>query len=295
MPLDRPIFLIGAARSGTKIIGQTLAAHPALAFWDEPKYVWRHGDHGATHDARPPEAATPAVTAAIRERFEHFLRKSGRARFLEKTPSNCFRVRFMHRIFPDGLFLHVQRDGRDVAASALRRWCTKPDDGAIARRLRGWEIPLTATHHYLPDILREMLLRRLWPERGQLWGPRYPGLEQEWRGGGTDIATLCARQWAYSARTAALELARLPAAQVFSFRYEDFVQAPGAVIAAMLDFAGLPAAPAVYDQARRKVNADRIGGFASLSDLERHSIEQVCRPVMDELAAMQPASAAKEN
>jgi hypothetical protein len=284
--MERPIFLIGAARSGTKIIGVTLAAHPQVAFWDEPKYVWREGRHGAPDDVRRPEEATPRVADAIRHRFDEFLGRSGRPRFLEKTPSNCFRVAFMHRIYPDGLFLHVRRDGRDVAASALRRWCSKPDDRAILRRFRGWEIPLSATHHYLPDILRELVFRRLHPGRGYVWGPRYPGLRQD-LARGLDVATVCARQWAESEETAPRELAQLPPAQVHRFRYEDFVQRRPEVLAGILAFCRLPPDIAL-DRALAALRAESVGAWRSLPADQRRSVEGVCNPVMERLGMTQP-------
>lgn len=277
--MDRPIFLIGAARSGTTVLAEVLSAHPDIAFRNEPRYVWRHGNHAARNDARGPEEAVPEVVAYIRGRFEEFLAGSGRTRFLEKTPSNCFRVGFIHRIFPDGLFLHLQRDGRDAAASALRRWCSEPDDQAIMRRLRGFEIPVTALHHYLPDILYELVLRRLRPGRGYLWGPRYPGIHED-LAKGLPVAEICARQWAESERIADAALSLIPDSQRYSCRYETLVSEPERVLEEIRTFAGLRPSDEVTRAARDRLKADRVGGRSRLPAEQQQIIESTCMPVM---------------
>lgn len=275
-----PLFLIGAARSGTTLLGDILGQHPELAYWVEPKYVWRHGRPGGRDDVRSADEATPGVSRHIRQQFERYSKKAMRDRFLEKTPSNCFRVAFMHRAFPEALFLHVLRDGRDAAASALQRWRSKPDDGALWRRIRQWEVPLTELHHYVPDFLREALLRRLQPARGHVWGPRYPGLLEA--AANTSPVELCAHQWVESTRCAMRELAQLPPAQVFSFRYEDFVADPGCWLPRILGFAGLPSSEAVA-AAASMTHADSIGAFRRLPEPERKLIEAICLPAMREL------------
>lgn len=282
--LDRPIFLIGAARSGTTIIGRTLGSHPDVAYWDEPKYVWRHGDHGAPADVRSAEEATPAVAAYIRERFAERTRQAGRSRFLEKTPSNCFRVAFMYRVFPDGLFLHVRRDGREAAASALWRWRSGPDYAAIWRRIRGWEIPPSALHKYLRDIVREALLRRMFPKRGYVWGPRYPRIWADYEAG-NDAATLCAKQWAECEVTAGRELAQVPAAQVFSFDYEDLVREPSVWLQRITGFAGLSSSPQFLAEAALRFKRSGRSRFQSLGAEERARIEAIVAPVMRDLGS----------
>lgn len=280
--LERPIVLVGAARSGTTIVAEVLAAHPNIAFWNEPRYVWRHGKHAARDDVRTRVEATAPVAQHIRDRFEKFLRKSARPRFMEKTPSNCFRVGFVHEVFPDALFLHLRRDGRDAAASALRRWCSAPDDQAIARRMRGFEIPITALPYYLPDIVREIVFRRLRPARGYLWGPRYPGIHED-LASGRDVAEICARQWVESERAATTELAAIPANQRFTFRYEDFIRDPTARLREILDFSALSFAPEVKTALGQVRRVERTGTAPGATPAQLSKIEAICLPAMIEL------------
>jgi hypothetical protein len=153
--LNQPIFLIGAARSGTTFVGRLLRLHPHVAYWIEPKYVWRYGNASAASDVRTAEEATPEVTRYIRGKFAGFARKAGKPRFAEKTPSNCLRVPFIHAVFPDGRFLHLTRDGRDAALSARNKWLSRRHREHFGRRLRSvlFQIPLREAPCYARDFL----------------------------------------------------------------------------------------------------------------------------------------------
>jgi protein-tyrosine sulfotransferase len=65
-----------------------------------------------------------AIHAAARSRpdfIERFaalcMRKTGKSRWAEKTPRNISRIAAIFRHFPEARFVHVLRDGRDVACS----------------------------------------------------------------------------------------------------------------------------------------------------------------------------------
>ena len=40
--VKQPIFILGTGRSGTTILGVTLAMHRAVGFLNEPKALWSH-------------------------------------------------------------------------------------------------------------------------------------------------------------------------------------------------------------------------------------------------------------
>ncbi len=278
--LDRPLFVIGAARSGTTLVAESIARHSHLAFWNEPKYVWRHGAARAPNDIRTAAEASPEVIAYIRERFAKFTISANKLRFLEKTPSNCFRIGFMHRVFPTGLFIHLVRDGRDVAASALLRWRSPPDDLAIWRRLRGMEIPLSELPAYAPDIIREAIMRRLQPRRGHIWGPRYPEIFEDAKV--LDTASVCVRQWAESERAAREALDEIPRHQVLGIRYENFISDPASLLEKIFDFAGLDPEPGIIEETCRTVRpAEHDAPRPPTPDTQK--IERLCLPIMRKL------------
>jgi hypothetical protein len=57
-----------------------------------------------------------------REVPKFFFRYLGAKRFLDKANQNCFRVPYLHTIFPDAYFVYIRRDGRDNINSMIHGW-----------------------------------------------------------------------------------------------------------------------------------------------------------------------------
>ena len=138
---SKQIFLIGAPRSGTTFLGEVLSKHSKIAYWPEPKYIWKYRRPLAKDDARPAGDATDGIKKYISKKFIQFAEKNNKIIFLEKTPSNCFRIPFINEIFPESKFIHVIRDGMESTFSAYRLWHSKANSGALMRRLSSMEIP----------------------------------------------------------------------------------------------------------------------------------------------------------
>jgi Sulfotransferase family len=252
MPLIEPIFIVGAARSGTSILAEILAQHPEVAYWVEPKYIWRYRDAGARSDVRSPDGASPKVKSYIRRRFESFLKNSRKSRFLEKTPSNCFRMAFMREVFPEGKFVVIYRDGRDVTLSAAKKWTSKPDPAALRRRLRSMEIPGRDLPFYIFDFIRDVVARQWHAKGGYIWGPFFPGIK-EVRATHT-VEETCAIQWRESVRSMMSDLKHFPEDAYITIHYERFIQNPREVISDVLYFCGLQNAPGLLNEAENRVN-----------------------------------------
>ena len=201
--------------------------------------------------------ATPEVVGYIRRGFRRFLEREGKDRLLEKTPTNCFRVPFVREVLPEAFLVHVVRDGRDVALSALGKWQTRPDRSALVRRARSFEIPLREVVHYLPDFARDVIGRTLVPRRGLIWGPRFPGMEA-FRKEHTLLET-CAAQWARSVEAVEEGLRPIPEEDRMEVRYEDLVRDPGGVLGPLLDRAALEGREEVLARAREVVTPGSVG------------------------------------
>jgi hypothetical protein len=107
-------FLIGPARSGTTMLGyQTLSRHPDIEYWGEPVYLWRRGHVYNRYDNLNEEDLTSGLRDYLRKKFASKLEKSGKKLLVEKTPSNCFRIKYLQSVFPEAKFIYVTRDGRD--------------------------------------------------------------------------------------------------------------------------------------------------------------------------------------
>ncbi len=281
MSLDRPIFVIGAARSGTTLTGDLLARHPEVAYWIEPKYIWRYRGASAATDSRAADEATPAVARYIRRRFDAFRAKTGGSRFAEKTPSNCLRIPFIDKVFPEGLFLNIERDGRDAALSAVRKWTRPPSRNALWRRASSFEIPLRDAPSYAVDFLRDVLGRQFRPRQGFIWGPHIPDLRAIRRE--HSVLETCAIQWRECVRAVRLSLAQVPAERQLTIRYEDLAAQPAEVLAQILHFLDLRLDDDLMSHANQAVRKDSVGRWRQIDAQELTSVEPLLAPAMAEL------------
>jgi Sulfotransferase family len=134
-----PIFIGGAGRSGTTLIRVMLDAHPRICCGPElkilPQLALLHRDLTTTFASimqsygNSPTDLQPAFREFIEALVANFLRRSGKPRWAEKTPHNVTVMLELGTIFPDARFLHIVRDGRDVACSLVTMNWINPRTG----------------------------------------------------------------------------------------------------------------------------------------------------------------------
>lgn len=62
------------------------------------------------------------IASGVREFYRCYARRFGKSRFGDKTPGYCFHVSSIHKLLPEVRFIHLIRDGRDVALSWRKTW-----------------------------------------------------------------------------------------------------------------------------------------------------------------------------
>ena len=121
-----PIVLGGCGRSGTTLLRMMLDSHAGICCGPESSVFRRRAlDPAALADRFGfPQAEVRALYDRARSRpqfIEAFaalcMRMTGKARWAEKTPRNIGSIGEIFRCFPGARFVHVLRDGRDVACS----------------------------------------------------------------------------------------------------------------------------------------------------------------------------------
>jgi hypothetical protein len=139
-------FVVGVARSGTTLLRLMLDAHPQLAIPPEthfiPKVVKACEQGGDPHERvfelltthrRWPDYGLDAIelqerleriqplTAgdALRAFYGLYAERQGKARWGDKSPSYVRRMRRVASALPEAHFVHLVRDGRDVALSQV--------------------------------------------------------------------------------------------------------------------------------------------------------------------------------
>lgn len=231
-PDRRFVVVLGAARSGTSMLRDLIAAHPQIAAIPfDVNHIWRIGNDRRPNDAFAPGTATPAVARRIRDRLTGIARRNAGAswpqvRFVvEKTVGNALRPDFVETVLPDALYVRITRDPRRVIASTIDAWKAPPDTGHLRRKLRLFG---PADLGYMGWYALNALSGRFGHKRGlHMWGARYPGIRTDLET--ESLETVCARQWLSSVRTIDRFFADLPPERGISVNYEALVGGPEAL------------------------------------------------------------------
>lgn len=152
--MNRPIFIVGANRSGTTLLRLILNAHSRIAIPEEILYFrsqihdfsiddW---DNASISDIQfeaivrdfvgrveipdlDREAAITDILSRPRDLrspyqglMEYWTGTQGKVRWGEKTPGNLFYANVINEMFPDACFIHMVRDPRPGVYSMERVW-----------------------------------------------------------------------------------------------------------------------------------------------------------------------------
>ena len=139
----RPVFVVGAPRSGTTFMGNSIGRLPGFVDL---------GEVGPLKVAIDELVALPEEESARRfHRIIERVRRLGLARRLravEQTPETSFVLGAALRAYPEGRAVHMVRDGRDVVCSLLEKgWLRAERGGAddvgspYGEQARSWVEP----------------------------------------------------------------------------------------------------------------------------------------------------------
>lgn len=159
-------FIVGAPRSGTTLLRLMLDAHPELcippetgflpdaaalrgrggalrrAFFETVTGTRSWADINLTRErfAAALEEIEPfTVTEGARAFYRAYAARFGKPRWGDKTPLYCLHMVEIERILPEARFVHIIRDGRDVALSLRGLWFSPGDDvEELAAHWRTW-------------------------------------------------------------------------------------------------------------------------------------------------------------
>jgi len=141
-------FIVGVSRSGTTLLRLMLDAHPDLAIPPETHFIpnavrasanskdphrdfleavvtdnprWKDYRIDANHLRERIDGVRPFDTGeAIRVFYETYVERFDKPRWGDKTPAYCRSMQLISRVLPEARFVHLIRDGRDVALSTMR-------------------------------------------------------------------------------------------------------------------------------------------------------------------------------
>lgn len=147
---ERPVFVLGCARSGTTLLQLMLHSHPRIAVPPETRFVQyayrRRRQYGDLREAAARErlarwittrtdtrfhhlkldtettiqeivAGPPTLGSAIATVFQGYARRFDKPRWGDKRPAYFMHIPELLRMFPNAQFVHIIRDGRDCVGS----------------------------------------------------------------------------------------------------------------------------------------------------------------------------------
>ncbi|MFN2489861.1 MAG: sulfotransferase [Actinomycetota bacterium] len=175
-------FIVGSARSGTTMLRLMLNAHPEVAVPPESRFIvelWHHrnlvrvdsflDELGAHKQFRAwnlgteavrrelPGTPTVAYSEAVDAPYKAYARERSKPSWGDKTPRYIEHIPFLAERFPEARFIHVVRDGRNVALS----YADVPfGPKTVARAAELWarrvRLGLEAGRSLAPDRLLEL-------------------------------------------------------------------------------------------------------------------------------------------
>jgi len=140
LPVDgvsRPVFILGCGRSGTTILGTALSKHREIAYLNEPRRLWFAAypqsdiwtNRAAARNGKLILTAADAQakkSKKLRRLFEFERLLARKSVLVEKLPINSFRLGLILDVFPDARFVHIYRNGFEVAQSIARECAAGP-------------------------------------------------------------------------------------------------------------------------------------------------------------------------
>lgn len=159
-------FIVGVPRSGTTLLRLMCDAHPSLSIPPEmgfmPAATALRGRGRALRqaffeavtgmpswaDANVPDAELAralreiepfTVAEGVRAFYRAYALRFGKTRCGDKTPAYCLHMDKIESLLPEARFIHIIRDGRDVALSLRGLWFSPGDRvEQLARHWRTW-------------------------------------------------------------------------------------------------------------------------------------------------------------
>jgi len=152
----RPIFILGMMRSGSTLVEQILASHPAVhAAGELPAFI--HIASGAVNYPDGVAAMTPETIGGVaRDYLAEMARLEGdAARVTDKMPSNFFWAGLIHLAFPNAAIIHTVRDPLDTCLSCFSKLFAEEhpyayDLSELGRFYRRYETLMAHWHAVLP-------------------------------------------------------------------------------------------------------------------------------------------------
>jgi hypothetical protein len=263
---DTVFFVVGEMRSGTSWLRHSLSDHPEIACGQEGSFFGRGYDHEEIPVYTGPVSSLTRALALSRElkawhalpwnlwsdgydedlknlcrvSVDYFLSKevarTGRRIVGDKSPQHTENLNEIYEIYPDARIIHIVRDGRDVAVSAMHHWWR------LAQDREGGVFDLTPEEIRIRDDYAEDRRRFLSEGRSIFMEERLAQL---------------ARRWEYRTGKGRRDGRYFYGEKYLEIRYEDLMLDTPAVFGRVLEFLGAGSEERVIERCLRSSSFER--------------------------------------
>ncbi|MGI6455397.1 MAG: sulfotransferase [bacterium] len=181
----------------------------------------------------------------------------------------------MNKVIPDAYYINIIRDGRDAAASTLKRWKAPLDIKYIFKKAR--YVPVKDMPYYAVRYLNNRIYK-IFSKDNKLstWGPRFKGIDEMLET--HSLISVCAEQWRQCVMHSEYGLNKIDNNRVFRLKYENFVQHPIDDLKAVLDFLNVDYDMEMLKKAVSRVSSKSVGNYKrNLTDEEIKEVEEIQR------------------
>jgi hypothetical protein len=220
----KPIIIIGAPRSGTNILRDSIAQIEGVGTFDcdELPYLWRYGQRSFPSDEFIPDMVNYRSKEYIRKVFSRYAAKKGYRFLLEKTCANSLRVDYVSAIFPEAFFVYIVRDGYDVVSSIYERLSSNVSLKYSLKKLKF--IPVTELPYYFFEYFSNRFNKMFNKGFLKQWGPRFTFTEKDNKH--FHPRELAAMQWFSCVSKSDTAFNKMDNKKYIKIKYEDFVSNP---------------------------------------------------------------------
>ncbi|MDZ7732250.1 MAG: sulfotransferase [Acidimicrobiia bacterium] len=185
------------------------------------------------------------VATHYRDLFAWLAERLGGSVWIERSGSSVDYLGDLARLFPDGRFVHLHRDGREAALSI--------------RAHPFYRLAVSLLYDRVPDV----------DEGEDVVGAMLESMPP---------VELFGRYWSDQLLSGFAALPRLDRDQYLAVRFEDVVADPGTWMARLADFFALPGDPGFPARAAALVEGAPRSRFGDLAPNEQDRLVEACRP-----------------
>lgn len=252
----KPVFIIGAARSGTNILRNMINLSDDVVTWpcDEINYIWKHGNlMNKSKDRFTKKELNIKKKLYIQNQF-HKLHKDTNSNFvLEKTVANSLRVDYIDGIFPKAKYISIFRDGRDVVESSIKRWQGKVSGSYLLKKLK--YLPLVDSPYHITFQAFNKIYKSI-SGNYYRWGPQHPEIDNDFKK--NDLKFLATKQWVSQVKFAISDFQTIENKNILKLNYNNFVNNPIETMNMVYDFIGIKLNNDIKDKITKEVHRNSV-------------------------------------